>query len=663
MTSDQTIPTTGPSDNLSPVVPVRGAPKHVANDGSQETVVSQATSETRSDSPASSADTRATTIGGTNRQCDHATAQVKQLSRLGVYEIQEQIGEGACGVLYRAIDRRLDRSVAIKVLNEQYARSSSARHRIAQEARAAASINHPCIVSVYDVDTESTQAPFIAMEFVDGETIKQHIDSEGPADPQQAVQWVSQIASALQAAHNVDLVHRDVKPSNILLDHSNHRALITDFGIACEVSDDLELTPDNVIAGTPAYMSPEQIESPEQVTSATDVYSLGVTLYELLSGDLPFEGASVRAVLAKILHEIPPPLCRASSKIDATLEAICFKAMAKDVTDRYRSADAFRQDLERWLNQEPVEAVAVNKPSRPLTWQTGIGIAAALTILVVVCFLCWPVATAPDPEMGGSNSNSAPSIVANDQLPSRDAALPIADASGGETQLEAFHFETQKHFAKMMKFFERENEKKFYPAAEATLASSLAGLTWIENQQKQSRSAEQLETQQEFELDLYRMGGEALSQLTEVSLIYEDYAVASRYVKQRKQLANQLKQRFPDTNIAQQELTESYYDSGFIFLMLDDVDSAKSEFAESIKLFELRSPKTEEEFSILIETLVLYAEALDCVGEVERSIEIAERAAEVIDQQYPNRKSLPRFEREWLDVQFEILDPILGTAK
>jgi tetratricopeptide (TPR) repeat protein len=289
------------------------------------------------------------------------------LGHLGPYSIVEQISKGGTGLVYRAVDSRLNRTVAIKVLRGELAVTEQARERLAREARAVASLSHDHIVTLFEVGSEPDFPPYLVMEFVDGETLGQRLRRTGRIQPREAARLVREICLALAVAHRQGLVHRDVKPSNVLLDISTGRAKITDFGLARDDEHAKRLTVEGAIAGTPAYMSPEQIVSPDVLDARSDVYSLGVVLYELLTGDVPFEG-TVRATLTQIMHDEPRPPRQLNDAVPIDLETICLKAMSKEPSHRYESAAHLAGDLQRWLDGRPILARPISHAGRFWRW-------------------------------------------------------------------------------------------------------------------------------------------------------------------------------------------------------------------------------------------------------------------------------------------------------
>src|SRR3954471_20270857 len=273
----------------------------------------------------------------------------------GRYEIQREVAQGGMAEVYLARDQLLNRPVALKALFPEYAREPSFVERFRREAQAAANLNHPNIVAIYDWGQEGGTY-FIVMEYVEGRSLRDLVRSEAPLDANQAAEITAEIASALAFAHRNGVVHRDVKPGNVLLTRSGN-VKVTDFGIARAGTSD-GLTQTGSVMGTATYFSPEQAQG-LSVDGRSDVYSLGVVLYEMVTGGAPFTGDSPVAVAYKHVREAPVPPSRRNPDVPPDLEHIILTAMAKDPDLRYQSADDMRADLLRFRRGRPLAAAPV----------------------------------------------------------------------------------------------------------------------------------------------------------------------------------------------------------------------------------------------------------------------------------------------------------------
>jgi eukaryotic-like serine/threonine-protein kinase len=262
----------------------------------------------------------------------------------GRYEIEELVDHGGMSSVYRGRDRLLERTVALKVLHAHFVDDPEHVERFRREARAAARLSHPNIVTVIDRGS-SEGRQFIVFEYVDGENLKQLLERHGQLSVEQVVTLGIEIADALAFAHARDLVHRDVKPQNVLIDSSGS-AKVTDFGIARSLEPERGVTQTGTVLGTSNYLSPEQAAG-AAVTPASDVYSLGVVLYELLTGDVPFRGDSLVVVAMKHVTESPPSLRAARPDVPDRLANAVERALRKDVSERFASMDAFANELRR----------------------------------------------------------------------------------------------------------------------------------------------------------------------------------------------------------------------------------------------------------------------------------------------------------------------------
>jgi hypothetical protein len=289
------------------------------------------------------------------------------LGQLGPYHVMGRLGQGGMGVVYKAYDERFDRAVAIKFLRPGLTDSECGRFE--REARAAGAVKHDHVVVVHDVGAVlDRDLRYIVMEYVEGETAADRLRRARVLPPREAAELVRQAAAGLAAAHARGLVHRDVKPSNILLERGTGRAKITDFGLArSPEAGDERLTLSGAVLGTPPYMSPEQVRRPTSADARSDVYGLGAVLYELLTGEPPFRGTAY-AVLQQVLHVEPRAPRQLDGRIPRDLETICVKALAKEPARRYPSAAEMAEDLGRWLDGQPIRARPLGLAARAWRW-------------------------------------------------------------------------------------------------------------------------------------------------------------------------------------------------------------------------------------------------------------------------------------------------------
>jgi len=284
----------------------------------------------------------------------------------GSYQLISEIGRGGMGVVYKARQEDLDRLVAVKMILSHHLASAEQVRRFQAEARAAAKLRHSHIVPIHEVGQCNGQ-DYFTMEYIDGQSLAQKIQ-KGPVDVSTAVRIVSAIARAVEYLHKQGIVHRDLKPSNILLDVQGEPYL-TDFGLAKIFSSDVQMTATGVIAGTPAYMAPEQAAGrSREIGPAADVYSLGAILYELLTGQPPFLEENPLDTLLSVLSVDPTLPRRLNPKIPRELELICVTCLCKSPDERYASAEALADDLDRFARGEPIKVRPPHLGQRFLGW-------------------------------------------------------------------------------------------------------------------------------------------------------------------------------------------------------------------------------------------------------------------------------------------------------
>jgi hypothetical protein len=387
----------------------------------------------------------------------------------GRYQVLRCLGQGGMGAVYLAHDTLLDRRVALKVPHaEQGGEELLARfHR---EARAAGRLAHPNLCPIYDVGVVGNVS-YLTMAYVEGQSLAERLTGDPPPTTREVADWIKSCALALAEAHRCGIIHRDLKPSNIMLNRSG-QPIVLDFGLARRIETKAErLTHTGMLLGTPAYMAPEQVRSGAVAGPACDVYSLGVILYELLAGRLPFEG-TVGDVLIRAATEAPLPPSAHRQGVDARLEAICLKAMDRDLARRYASMDELAEALSQYLQDDrPKRSSAFSTLWKHRFWLVGGGTVAGLLLLAVVLWLgrgrdrdvVPPVPEAGEQKAVAEVPAAVLTLVAN--LTDRDDRVRL-DAAG--------HLARHKHAASVQALCKALNDDQ--PAVRRRAAESLGKL-------------------------------------------------------------------------------------------------------------------------------------------------------------------------------------------
>jgi serine/threonine protein kinase len=343
----------------------------------------------------------------------------EMLGRIGRYDVERLIGSGGMGVVFKAYDTELNRPVAIKVLAPFLAGNGAARQRFSREAKAAAAVVHDHVVPIHNVETNAT-SPFLVMHYVAGESLQSRIDRVGALGTCEILRIAMQVASGLAAAHAHGLVHRDIKPPNILLEQGVERSLITDFGLA-RTADDASLTNTGVHAGTPQYMSPEQAKG-ESIDAQSDLFSLGSTMYTMCTGRAPFRADTAYGILRKIIETEPHPIQDLNESIPEWLSDIIARLMAKNPSERFESARSVALLLEECLahvqtpRQHPLPAILA-KPKQATVSIKRVWVGALAIVVLLVALMGW--------KMTGRNMGRS---ITNEPTPQRNMSfVPLTE--------------------------------------------------------------------------------------------------------------------------------------------------------------------------------------------------------------------------------------------
>src|SRR5438034_501385 len=341
------------------------------------------------------------------------------LMDFGDYELLEEIGRGGQGVVYRARQKSLNRTVALKVIGLGQWATQAHLKRFRREAESAANLDHPCIVPIYDV-SEREGSCYFSMKFIEGGQLDE-MAKRTPISIRNAAELIAKLARTVHYAHEHGILHRDIKPGNILVDTKGEPHL-TDFGLARLLETKSTVTHTMDVLGTPSYMAPEQASGRnEQLTSATDVYGLGAVFYQLLTGHPPFAGGTTYETVRLVLETEPRQPRLWNRKIDRELSTICLKCLEKDSTRRYSSALALAEDLEHWLKHEPIQARRIGVFTRGKKWvwrnpTTAVLIASLVALVAAVGVIVWKSESVRHP------------------IPDSIAVLPFLDLSQAKDQ-------------------------------------------------------------------------------------------------------------------------------------------------------------------------------------------------------------------------------------
>jgi hypothetical protein len=367
----------------------------------------------------------------------------EMLGRLGRYDIERVIGYGGMGIVLKAHDCELNRPIAIKVLAGHLSHVAAARERFAREGRAAAAVVHEHVVAIYNVESNG-KVPFLVMQYVTGRSLQARVDEDGPLGVEEILRIGMQSAAGLAAAHRQGLVHRDVKPSNILLEDTVERAVLTDFGLA-RTLDDASLTHTGILAGTPHYMSPEQ-STGEAIDPRSDLFSLGAVLYFMATGHPPFRAASAMGVLHRICHDRQRPVWQWNKEIPDELSDLIDRLLEKKPQRRFASAEEVQQRLagllsrlqQHGLHRRPLRRWASRRVRRHLLAGCAAGLLVAAAIAGAVSW--WPRSGSPAADRRGEITAADAIAIAEHEGQYAGDMQKVADALHGSPQ-ESFYLQ------------------------------------------------------------------------------------------------------------------------------------------------------------------------------------------------------------------------------
>ena len=329
-------------------------------------------------------------------------------TRIAHYEVLAVIGRGGMGEVYRARDSKLQRDVALKTLSAEFAADAERVARLEREATVIAALNHPHIAAIYGIEDHDA-GKVLVLELVDGQTLKELVTERGPLSPEVAVNLTEQILSALAYAHKRGIVHRDIKPQNVIIDPDGV-AKVADFGIA-RAGETSEMTQAGAIVGTMQYLSPEQAEG-HPVDLRADLYSVGIVLYELLTGRVPFDGEAPISIAIKQINEYPVPPGQLHPGIPPALESVVLRALEKDPAQRYQSADAFIAALEnaRTVPARPVVMEPLVEEERHTSWWVWALVAFVLLLIAVGAYFTFAGKKVDVPNLVGREASEAADV-------------------------------------------------------------------------------------------------------------------------------------------------------------------------------------------------------------------------------------------------------------
>jgi eukaryotic-like serine/threonine-protein kinase len=409
-----------------------------------------------------------------------------RLGRIGKYEVVSLVGRGGFGTVFKAVDPELNRFVALKVLSTPAATGAATRKRFLHEARAAAAVVHDHVMPIHSVDTSGSH-PYLVMPLLAGRSLQQRLDAEGTLAVEEVLRIALQTAHGLSAAHAQGLIHRDIKPANILLENGVERVRISDFGLARAV-DDASQTQSGFIAGTPAYMAPEQARG-ESLDARADLFSLGSVMYAMCAGHPPFRAETTLAVLRRICDDEPRDVREHNASVPEWLWEIIARLLAKSPADRFQSAEEVADLLQRWLAhlQKPtivpppqrLARLRTKAAPRRATWLIAALATVAALLLPVALMLAWNWTreTPPDAHEQAVSRSQRSSLVLPDELQAELTALnsELSAAESRAAWSSELRYDASREMAELLDRLERLERELKIPLVDESTPNPVAG--------------------------------------------------------------------------------------------------------------------------------------------------------------------------------------------
>ena len=463
--------TTAPTVQATPVragAAATPAPADAVDSGADTAVASRSqrmAALTPAATPAAASSDSADVSGADTMGADGGGAADSTDSLVGTileqrYEILRKIGQGGMGAVYEATHKLIGKRVAVKILLDKYAQKDQIVARLEQEARLASSIGHANIIDITDIGQTAEGRMFVVMEFLDGESLGALIARSGRLEPARAIRIARQIASALGAAHKKGIVHRDIKPENVFLIRRGHEdyVKVVDFGISKSLrpeeggGDSPRLTQTGMVLGTPLYMSPEQARGDEQLDHRIDVYAVGVILYEMVTGEVPFRGANYLNILSQVLSDEARPPRELNPEVSPDLEAVIFKALEKERDHRYQTMEDLAGDLEL-LDGDLMSTTGARitasrrrrrktrqSPLRLVAWVAGLSVIVAAVVVTVVVVMGRDGNTSGAGDQNHADRAAAAAALTGALSADAGPAAARADAAPATPAVQVAHF-------------------------------------------------------------------------------------------------------------------------------------------------------------------------------------------------------------------------------